>query len=73
MRRLRKSIIIIMCVMFVGIENVQTSVLAQTDYNNRGVIETIIITGQPVSQTYVAGQKVTAKVLAEGTDLKYQC
>ena len=30
------------------------------------------ITSQPVSQTYVSGQKVTAKVAAEGTGLKYQ-
>ena len=30
------------------------------------------ITGHPTSQTYVAGQKVTAKVVAEGSGLKYQ-
>ena len=73
MRKLRKSFItIVMCIIFIGIENVQASLLVQADNNSQIVNQTIAITDQPANQMYTAGQKVTASVTAEGKGLKYQ-
>ena len=73
MRKLKKWLpIVVIFIFFILTENVHSGVFVQAAYNNQTDNGNIIIIYQPESQTYVASQKVTAKVTAEGTGLKYQ-
>ena len=70
MRKLKKGFVMFaVCASLINgefVQAVQESNVIQ--YNE----ETVSIIEQPLSQSYTAGQKVTAKVTAEGNGLKYQ-